>query len=415
MNFSIKKLVLSLIDIIVGSPSSILFIILGLIFSIAMIINLKKNKTMGKTLYLIGWIFIILFIMIKYNTYLSKIFDNLINNIFMQIFFPNIATYAIIIIITNIIFLYTIFNKKSNTINKLINSPFFITIMVLMVFTIELISKNNINVYQRKEVYANENVLTLIESTTLIFTLWIIILISKMILKKLINKSDNKIKKEFEENINNQTPITPEPIPQPVEPAPILNQTITPEPALQPIEPAPILNQNITPEPIPQTIEPAPILNQTITPDPALQPIEPTPILNQTITPEPIPQPIEPASILNQTITPEQVPQPIEPAPILNQNITPEPIPQPIEPAPILNQTITPEPIPQPVEPAPILNQTITPEPINQNNNDNIEQINNKTDIFNALPKDENNDEIIKPILILPKKEKEEEIEILKL
>ena len=61
MNFSIKKLVLSLIDIIVGSPSSILFIILGLIFSIAMIINLKKNKTMGKTLYLIGWIFIILF------------------------------------------------------------------------------------------------------------------------------------------------------------------------------------------------------------------------------------------------------------------------------------------------------------------------------------------------------------------
>ena len=376
MNFSIKKLVLSLIDIIVGSPSSILFIILGLIFSIAMIINLKKNKTIGKTLYLIGWIFIILFIIIKYNTYLSKIFDNLINNIFMQIFFPNIATYAIIIIITNIIFLYTIFNKKSNTLNKLINSPFFITIMVLMVFTIELISKNNINVYQRKEVYANENILTLIESTTLIFTLWIIILISKMILKKLINKSDNKIKKEFEENINNQTPITPEPIPQPVEPAPILNQTITPKPIPQPIEPAPILNQTITPEPIPQ-------------------PVEPAPILNQTITPEPIPQTIEPAPVLNQTITPEQVPQIVEPAHILNQTITPEPALQPIEPAPILNQTITPE---------------IT----NQNNN-NIEQINNKTDIFNALPKDENNDEIIKPILILPKEEKEEEIEILKL
>ena len=203
MIFSIKKLVISLIDIITGSPTSILFIVLGLIFTIAMIINIKKNKTIGKTLYLIGWIFIIAFIIIKYNNYLSKIIDNLINTIFMQIFFPNLATYTIIIIITNIIFLYTVFNKKTNTINKLINSPFFIIIMVLMVYTIDLISKNKINVYQRKEVYSNSALNTIIESTTLIFTLWMIILLSKFILKKLIKKSDEKIIEEFKSKNNN--------------------------------------------------------------------------------------------------------------------------------------------------------------------------------------------------------------------
>ena len=90
MTFSFKKLITSLINIIIDSPSSILFIILGLLFSIAMIINIKKNKTMGKTLYLIGWIFIISFVIIKYNTFMSKIFDNLILNVIRQIFFPNI-------------------------------------------------------------------------------------------------------------------------------------------------------------------------------------------------------------------------------------------------------------------------------------------------------------------------------------
>ena len=68
----------TLLNIFEESPSSILFIILGIIFTLAMIINIKKNKKIGKTLYIIGWIFIISFIVIRYNSYLSKIFDNLI-------------------------------------------------------------------------------------------------------------------------------------------------------------------------------------------------------------------------------------------------------------------------------------------------------------------------------------------------
>ena len=204
MIFSMQKLINTLTKIITGSPTSILFIVLGIIFTIAMIINIKKNKTIGKTLFIIGWIFIILFIIIKYNNYISKIFDNLINNVFMQIFFPNIATYLIIIIITNIIFLITILNKESKTSDKIINSIFFTIIMVIMIITIEQIAKNNVNVYAQEEVYTNENILTLIESTTIFFGIWISIILSKLILSKLINKSNEKIKKEFQEK--EQTP-----------------------------------------------------------------------------------------------------------------------------------------------------------------------------------------------------------------
>ena len=302
MNFSIKKLITSLVNIIIGSPTSILFIILGIIFSIAMIINMKKNKTIGKTLYMTGWIFIIAFIIIKYNNYISKILDNLINTIFMQIFFPNLAAYAIIIILTNIIFLYTVFNKNSNITTKLINSPFFITIMVLMVHTIDLISKNNINIYQRKEVYSNDKIVAIIEGTTLIFTLWIITLISKYILKKLIKKSDEKIKKEYEDNQNKETP-TETPIKETIIP----NEASTIAP---PIKETTIPNEisTITPT-IEKTIIPnevstiAPTIKETIIPN---EVSIVTPTIEKTIIPNEAPtitRAIEPAieSDNNQT------------------------------------------------------------------------------------------------------------------
>ena len=152
----------TLLNIFEGSPSSILFIILGIIFTLAMIINIKKNKKIGKTLYIIGWIFIISFIIIRYNSYLSKIFDNLINQIFMQIFFPNLATYVILIIITNIIFLISINRKNIKNLTKVINSIFFIVIMIMMVYTLEQIISNNINFYSTEEVYTNQNFLVLI-------------------------------------------------------------------------------------------------------------------------------------------------------------------------------------------------------------------------------------------------------------
>ena len=73
--------------------------------------------------------------------------------------------------------------------------------MVFMVYTLEQIITNNINVYQFTEVYTNSNITTLIQSTTLLFTLWIILIISKLIINKLIQKSIENITNE--EQINN--------------------------------------------------------------------------------------------------------------------------------------------------------------------------------------------------------------------
>ena len=63
-----------------------------------------------------------------------------------------------------------------------------------MFYTLEQIIVNDINIYQFDTVYSNGNLTTLVQCTTLLFTLWIIIIINKLIINKLITKSINNIK-----------------------------------------------------------------------------------------------------------------------------------------------------------------------------------------------------------------------------
>ena len=120
----------------------------------------------------------------------------------MQIFFPNLATYVIIILITNFIFLYNII-KKTSTLSKITNTIFFTIIMILMFYTLEQIITNNINIYSFEEVYSNDDISVLIQSTTIIFTIWTILIISKLIINKLIQKSIETITNEENDIIEN--------------------------------------------------------------------------------------------------------------------------------------------------------------------------------------------------------------------
>ena len=417
IKFSANNFIGTLISIITDSPTSILFIVLGTIFTVAMIINVKKNKTIGKTLFIAGWIFIILFIIIKYNEYISKLFDNLINNVFMQIFFPNLATYIIIIVITNFIFLRTVLNKSTKTIEKIVNSMFFSTIMVLMVYTLDLIIENKINIYAQKELYTNKQVLTLIESTTIIFSGWILIIFSKFLITKLVEKSNEKIKQEYENEKNTEiNQVETIPLPQsetnPVKPAQMPQTEINPiEPVtmtqteVNPVEPIPMTQTEVNPiEPVsmPQTdinpIEPAQMPQTDINPiEPVtlpqteINPIEPVTLPQTEVNPvEPIPLPQTETNPVESIPLPQTDIKPVEPVSMPQTDINPiEPVPlpqtdvNPVEPV-TRPQTETnhvkPIPLPQtdikPVEPVP-LPQTdikpVEPVPLPQTNINNVE------------------------------------------
>lgn len=189
-----------LYDTIMSSPTTFVTILLGIVFLIIMIVNMKRHKKIGKIPFIIGWVFIIAFVVFKYSPHLTTLFDNLINNIFMQVFFPNLASYIILLALTNFIFLFTILKKDTKTIDKIINSIFFLIIMLFFILSLERVTQKNINIYETLTVYSDKNLLILIEATTITFVIWMIILISKMIIIKLIQKSDDKVKGEYQIN-----------------------------------------------------------------------------------------------------------------------------------------------------------------------------------------------------------------------
>ncbi|MBR3362739.1 MAG: hypothetical protein IKG40_02305 [Bacilli bacterium] len=186
LKFSIANLVSILFDVLSKSFLTIGFIFFGIIFLIAMIIDIRRYGKIRKLLFVIGWFFVIIFVVFKFFASLNIMLDNFINNIFMQIFFPNLATYFLLIVCTNVLLVFTIFNKKSKTSDKIINYLFFVIISFLLVIILEQIATTKVNIYKPLDVYKNKSILILLESSTLIFLTWMMILGSKKIIRRLV-------------------------------------------------------------------------------------------------------------------------------------------------------------------------------------------------------------------------------------
>ena len=205
IKFSFANLISILFDVLSDSFVTIIFIFFGLIFLIAMIIQIKKYKKIGKSLFIVGWFFVIIFVLFKFFDSLNIMLDNFINNIFMQIFFPNLATYFLLIVFTNIIFMFTVFNNKSKSSDKIINYFFFVVISFLLIVLLEQVAISKVNIYQPLDAYKNKNILTLVESSTIIFLVWIMIITSKKIIRFLINSNEKMtVKDEKNEDELNQ-------------------------------------------------------------------------------------------------------------------------------------------------------------------------------------------------------------------
>ena len=79
------------------SKSSKLFIaviaIIVVLAVLAITMN-KKNAKYTKNIYVLVYAFILIAILVAYSSSLGKMFDYMMNNLFIAIYFPNIAIYS---------------------------------------------------------------------------------------------------------------------------------------------------------------------------------------------------------------------------------------------------------------------------------------------------------------------------------
>lgn len=171
----------------ISAPVTIILIIfvIGIIYITS---NTNKKKIQQTKKIYIGLYTIAILILLgtSFNS-ISDIIESFNKNLFIAIYFPSLAVYSLAIIITNVIFLKTVFDTKINKIIKKINITVFIVIMYIFSLLVHIINKEELNVFKQESIYSNQNAHALIELTSIIFITWIMFIVIYKIYKK-----DNK-------------------------------------------------------------------------------------------------------------------------------------------------------------------------------------------------------------------------------
>ncbi len=184
------------IDVSKSSSLYLIVIILLLILGYIFINTTKKTAKRNKIIYLVISVFIAGILIITYHGSLSKMFDYMMNNFFIALYFPNLAIYLAAIIVTNIIVWISLFNFKTSKLIKRLNIIIYIIINYLLALILSVINSNKLDIFAQESVYGNKKVTALIELSSEIFITWIIFLILyKIILIYLKKDYKPKVKK----------------------------------------------------------------------------------------------------------------------------------------------------------------------------------------------------------------------------
>ena len=172
-----------LVDVSSSSGLCIASIFVLAFLAFMMLTTNKKNSKQSKILYLAIYILLIVVMLIQYGSSFSIMFDYMMNNLFIAIYFPNLAIYLAAIIATNIILWKTIFNFKEDKLLKVVNIIIYSIMHYLLVLIFNVVNSSGLDVFNNSSVYSNNDALALIGLSSTVFIIWIIFMIVYKIIR----------------------------------------------------------------------------------------------------------------------------------------------------------------------------------------------------------------------------------------
>ena len=138
-----------------------IFLLILFIINIILLILIRKKLILFISLVLIFGVLVF----ISYDK-LFLFFDYFIDTLFNILYFPNFAFFTLIIFYINILIV-----KKHNKLTII----FYYLIMYLFIIILNIIKDNNIVLNSKISIYSNTNLLALIELTTFLFLLYLVL------------------------------------------------------------------------------------------------------------------------------------------------------------------------------------------------------------------------------------------------
>ena len=204
-----------LLDMINSSKEYILVFFVLLFVCCTLASTTKKNAKRTKKISLAIYAIIIGMIIYIYHDNLGNMFDYMMNNFFIVIYFPNLAVYLAAIIATNIILWISIFNFRMPRFLKNINATVYCVMMYLLILILSIINENKLDVFTQSSVYSNSNAQALIELSSTVFIVWIAFLIIYKTIKSLIVKPRQQVLPSNMVKQRVDKPVVKEPVEKP--------------------------------------------------------------------------------------------------------------------------------------------------------------------------------------------------------
>lgn len=170
----------------------------------------KKEKDVKKII-LIIYIIVISVVLFIGGSTLFELFDNVMDGLFMSLYFPNFITLFVVIILSAVIALISVFRKKMKKSIRRINFIGFAVVQTLFCLVLSLIKTNKINIYKENALYSNSDVLTLMQLLMGAFliqviTVCVITLINR--LTEMLDERDNILEDTVDVKVNNEALIS---------------------------------------------------------------------------------------------------------------------------------------------------------------------------------------------------------------
>lgn len=154
-------------------------LLMGTIVLISLVILLFINKQINKKklfrvvlLINIGAFLILLF---SYTDQLVNIYNEIINKVFVNIYFPSVEVYLFILLFMFVTLIISICNFKMKKSYKTINIISFFIIFYLFLMITYIVVTNNIDIFNAESIYTNKDAVAILELSTIIYVLWIIV------------------------------------------------------------------------------------------------------------------------------------------------------------------------------------------------------------------------------------------------
>lgn len=167
------------------SDNSMIFLVLVLILVMLMDLMYGNNNKQTKLLYILVMVLIFIYGLFNYYKPLLNVLDTYITYLFKVIYFPSLIEYMTMILITIILQIYSI--NKLNKVQKNIN--IWVSVIIELLFIVNIIALNNINVDLKSitSIYENDLLLSIFQVSSIIFMIWIIFNLLTFLIKSFID------------------------------------------------------------------------------------------------------------------------------------------------------------------------------------------------------------------------------------